>query len=139
MYRKFKKVVLGLLAHLTASIFFSRILRSVALVYSSYFFFRTAVLRKLFDIRFSYKHCNFSPVCLLVKMASKTVTRSTDWSILHTRACALWKDDAYRMSPRAICKRETYADIFYFKFPRFSANFSLVKRNLKRNNNSHAR
>ena len=39
-------------------------------------FFRTAVLRKLFDIRFSYKHCNFSHVCLLVKMASKTVTRS---------------------------------------------------------------
>ena len=44
----------------------------LALVYN-YIFFRTAVLRKLFDIRFSYKHCNFSPVCLLVKMASKTV------------------------------------------------------------------
>ena len=40
------------------------------------FFFRKAVLRKLVDIRFSYKHCNFSHVCLLVKMASKTVTRS---------------------------------------------------------------
>ena len=40
------------------------------------FFFRIAILRKLFDIRFSYKHCNFSRVCLLVKMASKTVTRS---------------------------------------------------------------
>ena len=39
-------------------------------------FFRTAVLWKLFDIRFSYKHCNFSHICLLVKMASKTVTRS---------------------------------------------------------------
>ena len=38
--------------------------------------FRTAVSRKLFDIRFSYKHCNFLRVCLLVKMASKTVTRS---------------------------------------------------------------
>jgi len=38
--------------------------------------FRTAVLRKLFDIRFSYKHCNFSHVCLLVKMALKTLTRS---------------------------------------------------------------
>ena len=37
--------------------------------------FRTAVLRKLFDIRFSYKHGNFSRFCLLVKMASKTVTR----------------------------------------------------------------
>ena len=30
----------------------------------------------LFYIRFSYKHCNFSHVCLLVKMASKTATRS---------------------------------------------------------------
>ena len=40
------------------------------------FFFRTAVLRKLFEIRFSYKHCNFWRVCLLFKMASKTVTRS---------------------------------------------------------------
>ena len=41
------------------------------------FFFRTAILQKLFDIRFSYKHCNFSNVCLLIKMAYKTVTRST--------------------------------------------------------------
>ena len=32
--------------------------------------------RKLFDIRFSYKHCNFSRICLLFKMALKTVTRS---------------------------------------------------------------
>ena len=39
-------------------------------------FLRTAVLRKLFDIRFSYKHCNFPRVCLLVEMVSKTVTRS---------------------------------------------------------------
>ncbi|CAH3129352.1 unnamed protein product [Porites lobata] len=39
--------------------------------------FATAFLRKLFDIGFSYKHCNFSRVCLLVKMASKTVTRSS--------------------------------------------------------------
>ena len=62
--------------HVTPSNFFSRILRSEALVYKSYFF-RTAVLRKLFDIRFSYNHCNFSRVCLLVKVASKTVTRST--------------------------------------------------------------
>ena len=28
-------------------------------------FFKTVVLRKLFDITFSYKHCNFSRVCLL--------------------------------------------------------------------------
>ena len=38
--------------------------------------FKTTVLRKLFDISFSYKHCNFSHVCLLVRMVSKTVTRS---------------------------------------------------------------
>ena len=68
-------MVLGLLVHVTPSNVFRRILRSEALVYKSYFF-RTAVLRKLFDIRFSYKHCNFSRICLLVKMASKTVTRS---------------------------------------------------------------
>ena len=35
MYRKFKKVVLGLLAHVTPSILFSRIRRSEALVYNS--------------------------------------------------------------------------------------------------------
>ena len=38
MYRKFKKVVLSLLAHVTPSIFFSRILRSEALVYHWFFF-----------------------------------------------------------------------------------------------------
>ena len=59
--------------HVTPSNVFKRILRSEALVYKSSFFFRTAVLRKLLDIRFSYNHCNFSRVCLLVKMASKTV------------------------------------------------------------------
>ena len=59
-------MVLGLLEHVTPSNFFRRILRSEALVYKSYFF----------QNRFSYKHCNFSRVCLLVKMASKIVTRS---------------------------------------------------------------
>ena len=68
--------------------FVGRILYCVALV-KILFFFRTVVLRILFDITFSYNHCNFSRVCLLVKMASKTVTRSignlpfvftfTDW------------------------------------------------------------
>ena len=56
--------------------FFRTILCFVALFYNWCFFFRTAVLRKLFDLRFSYKHRNFSRVCLLLKMASKTVTRS---------------------------------------------------------------
>ena len=44
--------------------------------YNSYFF-RTAVVRKLFHIRFSHKHCNFSCGWLLIKTASKTVARST--------------------------------------------------------------
>ena len=82
MYRKFKKVGLGLLALVTPSILFSRILRSEALVYYSYFF-RTAVLRKLFDTRFSYKHCNFTRVWPLVKMASKTVTTSINYVCVH--------------------------------------------------------
>ena len=68
-------MVLGLLVYVTPSNFVSRILRSEALV-TNHIFFRAAVLRKLIEIRFSYKHCNFSRVCLLVKMASKTVTRS---------------------------------------------------------------
>ena len=41
-----------------------------------FIFFQNSLFRQLFDIRFSYKRCNFSHVCLLVKMASKTVTRS---------------------------------------------------------------
>ena len=56
--------------------FFSVESSSVKLQFTIDIFFKTAVLRKLFDIRFSYKHSNFSRVCLLVKMASKTVTRS---------------------------------------------------------------
>ena len=76
MYRKFKKVVLGLPEHVTLSIFSSIEYLGVKLQFTNHIFFRTAVLRKLFDIRFSYNHCNFSRVCLLVKMASKTVTRS---------------------------------------------------------------
>ena len=81
-----KKIVLGLLAHVTPSFFFSRILRSEALVYNSYFF-RKTVLWNLFDIGFSYKHssdCNFSLVCLLYKMASKTVTFLSDQAV---RSC----------------------------------------------------
>ena len=41
--------------HLTPSVFFSRFLIREALVYNSYFFFRTAILRKWFDIRFLCK------------------------------------------------------------------------------------
>ena len=49
---------------------------AVQLQFTVHIFSRTAVLRKLFDTEFSHKHCNFSHVCLLVEMASKTVTRS---------------------------------------------------------------
>ena len=59
--------------HRYAPKFLSTILCFVALL-QFIFFFNKAVLRKLFDIWFSYKHYNFSQVCLLVKMASKTVT-----------------------------------------------------------------
>ena len=40
IYRKFVKKVLGLLAHVTPSNFFCRILKSKALVYSSYMFLK---------------------------------------------------------------------------------------------------
>ena len=69
MYRKFWKVFLGLLAHVTPSIFFSRILRSEALVYNWNFFQNsrsTGIIRHWFSYK-QYKHCNFSRVCLLVK------------------------------------------------------------------------
>ena len=56
--------------------FFSVESLGVKLQFTIDIFFRTAILWKLFDIRFSYKHCNFSRICLLVKMTSKTVTRS---------------------------------------------------------------
>ena len=66
--------------------FSSRILRSEALIYNSHFFLNSRFKRKLFDIRFSYKHRNFSRVCLFVKMASKTVTRSIGGPIRETEA-----------------------------------------------------
>ena len=61
MYRKFKKVVL---AQVTPSIFFGKIqVRSDALQFTIYISFQnTAVLRKLFDIRFLYKHSVISNV-----------------------------------------------------------------------------
>ena len=36
--------------------------------------------RKLFAIGFPYKHCNFSPLCLPVKMAPKTAIRPTGFT-----------------------------------------------------------
>ena len=62
---RFKLVVLGLLAQVTLSFFLSRILRSKALVYNSFFFSEQPFYGNylsLFDIGFSYT----------VKMALKT-------------------------------------------------------------------
>ena len=57
--------------------FFSAESLEVKLLFTIHVFLEQPFWRKLFDIRFSYKPCiNFSPVCLLVKMVSKTVTRS---------------------------------------------------------------
>ena len=39
-------------------------------------YFNKVTSGELFEIRFSYKHRNFSRVCILVKMVSKPVTRS---------------------------------------------------------------
>ena len=76
MCTKFQKLVL---AQVTASNFFRRILRSEGFNSFFFLFFRiAAVLRKLFDFRFSYKHCNFSRGWLPVEIASKTVIRSTE-------------------------------------------------------------
>ena len=68
-------MVLPLVAACNALTFFRRIVRSETFKFTIHIFFMTAILRKLFDIRFSYKHCNFARGCLLVKMASKTVIR----------------------------------------------------------------
>ena len=100
----------------TSPNFFRTILCFVALVYNWYFF-RTAVLRKLFDIRFSYKHCNCSHVCLLVKMASKTVTRSKlpQESLLSLPFCA-----AARVPRRASELAKTILKTFFFLVFRFA-------------------
>ena len=47
--------------------FFSVESLGVKLSFTIHVFFRTAVLRQIFDIRFSYKHCNFSRVCLAIR------------------------------------------------------------------------
>ena len=68
-------MVLGRLAHVTPSIFFSRILRSEALVYNLYFFSEQPFYGNYSALAY---HTNtvISHACLLVKLASKSVTRS---------------------------------------------------------------
>ena len=75
MYKKFKNVVLGLLAHGTPSNFLSRLLRSETLVYNSYsseqpFYGNYSILDSHTNTVISHAFA------LFVKMASKTVTRS---------------------------------------------------------------
>ena len=68
----------------------SKILCCVTLVYNIDIFSRTAVLRKSFDIGFSYKHCNFSSICLLIEMTSKeTLTFPLN------STCLLWTPHQY--------------------------------------------
>ena len=63
------------LAQLHPSKFFSLKSFSLCQKFQIHEFFRSDVLWKLFDTGFPYKYCYFEPVCLLVKMASKTVIR----------------------------------------------------------------
>ena len=55
--------------------FFSGESLGVKIYFAIHIFFRTAVLRKFLDIRFSYKHCNFSRGCLLVKTVIRPIER----------------------------------------------------------------
>ena len=68
-------------------------------------------LGKLFDIRFSYKHCNFSRACLLVMMASKTVTGSMEAFRSKTRArkaVCVRTDDALRFSEHSFSPKVVF-------------------------------
>ena len=48
----------------------------VTLEFSIHNFFKTRMLLEIFDAEFPYKLSDFEPLCLLNKMAAKTVTRS---------------------------------------------------------------
>ena len=67
-------MVLGLLVHVTPSNFFSRIRKSES--FTNHIFSEQLFYGNYSKLDSQYKHCNFSRICLLVKMASKTVTRS---------------------------------------------------------------
>ena len=55
-----------------------RTIFSFVLLFTIDIFFRRAVLTKLFVVRFSYKHCKSSHVCLLAKMTSKTFSETSE-------------------------------------------------------------
>ena len=71
-YRKFSNVVLAHVAACNYLQFFSVESLGLKLLFKIHIFFSTAVLRKLFHVRFSYKHYNFSRGCLL-RDKNKTV------------------------------------------------------------------
>ena len=105
--------------------FFSTILCFVALL-KCIFFFRKAVLGKLFDIWFSYKHCNFSHVCLLVKDRDKiyTKTRRFFWrnfmSIYGCSSCQLLRSLSlfYQVSTRfAVMPVQCFLGVMYRQLP----------------------
>ena len=103
-------MVLGLLAHVTRSIFFTRILWSEVLVYNSYVF-QKAVQRKLFDIRFSYKHCNFSRVFLGPLLNLDEINLSwKEHSVEHW--LALGKEHLGILKPLKLLKFKTRLSIF---------------------------
>ena len=79
-------MVLGLLVHVTPSNFFRRILRNEALVYKSYFFQSEQPFYGNYSTSDSHTitDSNFSGVCLLVKMALKTVTRCIQKSAFYS-------------------------------------------------------
>ena len=62
--------------------FFSRFFRSEGLVY---IFFRTALLWKLSNIRFSYNNSNFSSNCLLIK--AYWIRDNSGWDVLRVSSC----------------------------------------------------
>ena len=110
----------------TPSNFFRRILSSEALVYKSYFF-RTAVLRILLDIRFSYNHCNISRACLLVKMASKQgLLTPQPWNKSFThfehRAGAVGREGLVNKSQSSLLN-------FYFRLSGFQSSLLLIHYN----------
>ena len=72
-------------------------------------FFRT-----IRHIRFSYKHCNFSRVCLLVKMVSKTVTRSIEQIHVKLQSLLLytWSWNKFQQTIKSIVQAKARCGVF---------------------------
>ena len=78
---------------------------SLPILLAAVFFGTTAVLRipKLFDIRFSYKHCYFSHVCLLVSGVENRdkIYNELNWIEVITVAQPLSGGHANKQNPKA--------------------------------------